>query len=232
MTNDESLKPLDYDATNAIKKIKLGLMTKNQIKFNSYPEILLHNHDELVEPKGAKKYFKRRIAHGEFELRDFVHFISEILERVYPEKSKIYKHLIKQMEESHLLTQDNFDSLLKDTYSLIEFYNERINIIDTLIETTSKSKKILNAIKTKIQSGYILSDKYERFFEFCVLEFEKNEIYETGIVPFGWLPSDVEKIRKMLKDLNLSIGENNEMTERLRRYALGTGVMNFTSGNR
>ena len=65
-----------------------------------------------------------------------------------------------------------------------------------------------------------------------IWEFEKNEIYETGIVPFGWLPSDVEKIRKMLKDLNLSIGENKEMTERLRRYALGTGVMDFASGNR
>jgi len=230
MTDVESLKPLDYDATNAIKKIKLGLMTKNQIKFNLYPEILLHHHDELVESKGIKKYFVWHSAN--FELRDFVHFISEILERVYPEESKIYKYLKKQMEEKHVLTQDNFDSLLKDTYSLIEFYNERINIIDTLIETTSKSKKILNAIKTKIQSGYILSDKHERFFEFCVLEFEKNKIYETGIVPFGWLPSDVEKIRKMLEDLNLSIGENKEMTERLRRYALGTGMMNFTSGNR
>ena len=55
----------------------------------------------------------------------------------------------------------------------------------------------------------------ERFFEFCQLEYQKNKIYETGIVPLGWLPSDVLNMSILLEKLGISLEDNEELTKRL-----------------
>jgi len=215
-----------HNAINAIEKTKLGEITKNEINFNLISEILIHHHDELVEPKGFSKHFNKNINNP--KLREFIHYVLTIFKRVYPEEPKIYTYLIQQMDDDKMFTQDIFDALLKNMQTLIEFYNNRINIMDTLIQSNSEAVKVLNVLKTTIEKGNFLSDKDERFFQFCLLEHKKKKIYETGIVPMGWLPSDVSEMSKLLKKLGLSQGENKEMTERLRKMAMANSMLHLS----
>ena len=215
------------DATNAIEEIKLGNITKDKIDFNLISEILIHHHDELVESKGFRKHFENKEINNR-KLREFIYYVLTIFKRVYPDESKFYTYLIQQMDDNKMLTQDIFDDLLKNMNTLIEFYNNRINIMDILIQNNSESVKILNVLKTKIENGNFLADDGERYFQFCLLEHTKKQIYKTGIVPMGWLPSDVSEMSKLLEKLEASQGNNNEMTERLRKIAMVNSMYHIT----
>ena len=218
------------DATNAIEEIKLGNITQDKIDFNLISEILIHHHDELVESKGFRKHFKDNHINNR-RLREFIHYVLTVFKRVYPDEPKFYTYVMQQMDDNERFTQDIFDNLLENMQTLIEFYNNRINIMDILIQENSKSVKNLNVLKTNIENGNFLSDDGERFFQFCLLEHTKKKIYETGIVPIGWLPSDVSKMSKLLEKLDVSQGNNNETTERLRKVAM-VNAMYHISGIR
>ena len=43
-----------------------------------------------------------------------------------------------------------------------------------------------------------------RYVQFCMLELQKQEIFESGIVPDGWLPSD-DKTNQKINELSDSI---------------------------
>jgi len=217
---------VNYDATNVIEKTKLGLITKEKINFNLIPEILVHHHDELVESKGLSKHFKKNINNP--KLREFIYYILTIFKNVYPEKSEFNTYLIQQIDDNKVFTQDIFDNLLKNMRTLVEFYNNRMNIINILIQNNSESVEVLNVLKITIEKGNFLSDNGERFFQFCLLEHKKKEIYKTGIVPIGWLPSDIEKISKMFDKLGISMENNDELTERLRKLAMADAMLHLS----
>lgn len=215
------------NATNAIEELKLGNITKDKIDFNLFPEILIHHHDEFVQPKGMKKHFKKHF--DGVKLREFIHFIAEYIKKHQPNSPTFSEHLMKQMDDSKMITQEDFERLLKNIHSLIEGYNAYSTAIDLLIENDKKAEKVLNSLKNKIEKGIFLSNEDERFFEFCQLEYEKNKIYETGIVPLGWLPSDVSYLVKLLDELGISLKNNEEMTNRLRSH-VGVTTMLSLSG--
>ena len=217
---------IEHDATNAIEKTKLGEITKNEINFNLISEILIHHHDELVEPKGFGKHFNKNINNP--KLREFIHYVLTIFKKVYTEEPKIYTYLIQQMNDDKVFTQEVFDALLTNMRTLIEFYNNRINIVDVLIQNNSKAVKILNVLKTKIKKGIFLDVDEERFFQFCQLEHEKKKIYKTGIVPIGWLPSDVSDMSSLLEKVGITLDQQAEMTNRLRNYAIGNSMLHMS----
>jgi len=214
------------DATNAIEESKLGNIAIDKINFNLFPEILIHHHDEFVEPKGMKQHFKKHFEKP--KLRELIQFIAEFIKK-HPQNSSTFpEYLIQRMVEYKVITEDDFDELLKNTRTIIETCNAYPADIDVLIENDKKAEKVLNLLKNKIEKGNFLSNDDERFFEFCKLEYEKNKIYDTGIVPLGWLPSDVNDLSKLLEKLGFSLKENEEMTNRLRNYALGNSMLHMS----
>ena len=214
------------DATNAIEESKLGNIAIDKINFNLFPEILIHHHDEFVEPKGMKKHFKKHFEKP--KLRELIQFIAEFIKKHPLNSSTFPEYLIQRMVEYKVITEDDFDELLKNTRTIIETCNAYPADIDVLIENDKKAEKVLNLLKNKIEKGNFLSNDDERFFEFCKLEYEKNKIYDTGIVPLGWLPSDVNDLSKLLEKLGFSLKENEEMTNRLRNYALGNSMLHMS----
>ena len=214
------------DATNAIEESKLGNITIDKINFNLFPEILIHHHDEFVEPKGMKKHFVKHFEKP--KLRELIQFIAEFIKKHPLNSSTFPEYLIQRMVEYKVITQDDFDELLKNTRTIIEICNAYPADMDVLIENDKKAEKVLNSLKNKIEKGNFLSNEDERFFEFCKLEYEKNKIYDTGIVPLGWLPSDVSEMSKLLEKLEASQGNNNEMTERLRKSAMVNSMYHIT----
>ena len=214
------------DATNAIEESKLGNIAIDKINFNLFPEILIHHHDEFVEPKGMKKHFKKHFEKP--KLRELIQFIAEFIKKHPLNSSTFPEYLIQRMVEYKVITEDDFDELLKNTRTIIETCNAYPADIDVLIENDKKAEKVLNLLKNKIEKGIFLSNDDERFFEFCKLEYEKNKIYDTGIVPLGWLPSDVNDLSKLLEKLGFSLKENEEMTNRLRNYALGNSMLHMS----
>ena len=214
------------DATNAIEELKLGNITIDKINFNLFPEILIHHHDEFVEPKGMKKHFKKHFDVPKLE--QLISYVLEFLNKHQPSSSEFYEYLIKKMIESKVITQNEFEQLLRNTHSLIETYNAYPATIDRLTENNKKAEKTLNILKTRIQEGNFLYDDEERFFQFCQLEYDKNKIYETGIVPLGWLPSDVSDMSSLLEKLGISLEENDETTKRLRNNALGNSMLHLS----
>ena len=214
------------DATNAIEESKLGNIAIDKINFNLFPEILIHHHDEFVEPKGMKKHFKKHFEKP--KLRELIQFIAEFIKKHPLNSSTFPEYLIQRMVEYKVITEDDFDELLKNTRTIIETCNAYPADIDVLIENDKKAEKVLNLLKNKIEKGNFLSNDDERFFEFCKLEYEKNKIYETGIVPLGWIPSDVNDLSKLLEKLGFSLKENEEMTNRLRNYALGNSMLHVS----
>jgi hypothetical protein len=219
-------KIIEIDATNAIEKIKLGVIKIDKINFNLFPEIIIHHHDELVESKGLSKHFKRHIDNP--KLREFIYFIAKFLVKHQVNSPEFSKNLMKQMDDSKVITQNDFDKLLNNIRKLIEIYDARLVTIDTLIINNNKAENVLTALKNRIQKGIFFSDLGERFFQFCQLEYEKNKIYETGIVPLGWLPSDVSDMSSLLEKLGISLEQNDEMTKRLRNNALGNSMLHMS----
>ena len=214
------------DATNAIEESKLGNVTIDKINFNLFPEILIHHHDEFVEPEGMKKHFKKHFEKP--KLRELIQFIAEFIKKHPLNSSTFPEYLIQRMAEYKVITQDDFDELLKNTRTIIEICNAYPADMDVLIENDKKAEKVLNSLKNKIEKGNFLSNEDERFFEFCKLEYEKNKIYETGIVPLGWLPSDVSYLLKLLDELGISLKNNEEMTNRLRSHVGVTTMLNLS----
>ena len=214
------------DATNAIEESKLGNIEIDKINFNLFPEILIHHHDEFVEPEGMKKHFKKHFEKP--KLRELIQFIAEFINKHPLNSSTFPEYLIQRMAEYKVITQDDFDELLKNTRTIIEICNAYPADMDVLIENDKKAEKVLNSLKNKIEKGNFLSNEDERFIEFCKLEYEKNKIYETGIVPLGWLPSDVNDLSKLLEKLGFSLKENDKMTEGVRNYALGTTMLQMS----
>jgi hypothetical protein len=190
---------------------------ENTINFNLFPEILIHHQKELVESKGIKKHLNRHVQNP--KLRKFIYFISDYLKKYQIDSLEFSKYLIEQMNEAKFITQKDFDKLLNNVRALIEMYNSRLSTIDTLIENNKESENVLTALKNRIQKGIFFPDMGERFFEFCQLEYQKNKIYETGIVPLGWLPSDVLNMSILLEKLGISLEDNEELTKRLETYA-------------
>jgi hypothetical protein len=214
------------DATNAIEESKLGNIAIDKINFNLFPEILIHHHDEFVEPKGMKKHFKKHFEKP--KLRELIEFIAEFINKHPLNSSTFPEYLIQRMAEYKVITQDDFDELLKNTRTVIETCNTYPADMDVLIENNKKAEKTLNILKTRIQEGNFLYDDEERFFQFCQLEYDKNKIYETGIVPLGWLPSDVSDMSSLLEKVGITLDQQAEMTNRLRNYAIGNSMLHMS----
>ena len=191
----------EYDVTNVIKKLDLDLIKKEDINFNLLPEILIHHHDDLVNSSGLGKYFPRGIPN--YALRTIIADILRSCIRLKYGKNELNKTVLDCMERDTKITQYEFDYLLTTTKLLIKNYNEIIGIIDNLISDNGGNEKILNSLKTTIEDGHFLSENDNRYLLFCSLELEKKKIHESGVVPIGWLPSDIQTVYQALQNQEL-----------------------------
>ena len=215
---------IDYDITNVLEKIKLKQMFGKDLDYNYCPEIISHYHDEIVKPK------KFRIFEKGYKQELFV-VISHILlnmKKLNYGDIKSVDHVLKIINDNRNFDEDDFNFVLKSSKLFIADYNKRIEKIKELISNKYGNEKILNLLKSNIESGSFLSSIKERYLLFCSLDFEKMKIHETGIVPLGWLPSDVSDMHSLLEKLGISLEENNEMTKRLRNNALGNSILHMS----
>ena len=96
-------------------------------------------------------------------------------------------------------------------------------MIDVLISKKIGNKSILERFKEVLKNGYFLSEQETRYFQFCSLEFEKEKILDSGDVPLGWLPSDVESIIPMIQQLK-EVQKRQGTTNKIMAFGL---IANF-----
>ncbi len=206
----------EYDVTNVIKKLDLGLIKKEDINFNLLTEILVHHHDDLVKLSGVGKYFSRGIPN--YALRTVIADILRSCIRLKYGKNELNETVLDCMQRDVRINQYEFDYLLTATKLLIKNYNETIDLIDNLIADNGGNEKILNILKITIKNGHFLSIDDSRYLLFCTLELEKKKIHESGAVPIGWLPSDIQPVYEALQNQELI---NNKQNNVNALYGLG-----------
>ena len=208
---------MDYDVTNVLEKIKLKQMLGKDIDYNYFPEIITHYHDELVKSKYDqifKKGYKQELFHIIY------HIISNMKNLNYG-NSKSVNYILKKINDYGNFNEDDFDFLIKNSKLFIADYNKRIKKIQELISNEYGNEKILNEIRTTIEQGIFLPSENERYLLFCSLDFEKKKIHESGLVPIGWLPSDIQDIYKTL-------GKNiDELSKHQRSMNITNAGMHF-----
>ncbi len=208
---------MDYDITNVLEKIKLKQMFGKDIDYNYCPEIISHYHDEIVKSKKDRMFKK---GHKQ-ELFVVIHHILLNMKNLNYGDSKSVNYLLKKTKDNRNFDEEDFNYLLKNSKLFIADYNKRIEKIKELISNEYGNEKILNILKSNIESGAFLSSIKERYLLFCSLDFEKMKIHGSGIVPIGWLPSDLQDIYKTL-------GKNiEELSKSQRSSNLTNAGMHF-----
>ncbi len=177
-----------YDVTNVLEKIKQADITYTDVNFNLIPEILVYYHDELIPAKRFDNPFKKGFKH---EISKMMFDFLAIMKNFNHNNIEAIDYLKKKLLDHKDLNEKDFDYLLKDTKLFIKIYNERLDMLEGLIENDFGNITILTNFKTTIQNGSFLTESDERYFLFCTLDFEKNKIHKSGKVPIGWLPSDL-----------------------------------------
>ena len=65
-------------------------------------------------------------------------------------------------------------------------------IIDKITSSNIGNKKILDRIKNETESGKTINVMDFRYILFCLRELKRQSIFETGIVPDGWLHTEFD----------------------------------------
>ena len=205
---------MDYDITNVLEKIKLKLMFGEDLDYNYCPEIISHYHDEIVKPKKFrifKKGYKQ-------ELFVVIRHILLNMKKLNYGDIKSVDYILKKINDNHNFDEDDFNFVFKSSKLFIADYNKRIEKIKELISNEYGNEEILNLLKSNIESGSFLSSIKERYLLFCSLDFEKMKIHESGIVPIGWLPSDLDDLSKMINKNKDEMNKNQKNTNLANAY--------------
>ncbi len=205
---------IKYDVTNILEKIKLKQMFGKDIDYNYCPEIISYYHDELVQSR-KDRIFKKGYKH---ELFVVIRHILLNMKNLNYDDGKSVNYLLKKIENDGNFDEIDFKYLLKNSKLFIADYNKRIEKIKELISNEYGNEKILNILKSTIESGSFLSSIKERYLLFCSLDFEKKKIHESGIVPMGWLPSDLDDISKMINKNKDEMNKNQRNTNLANAY--------------
>tara|TARA_Y100000310_G_scaffold280460_1_gene300198 strand:- start:68 stop:874 length:807 start_codon:yes stop_codon:yes gene_type:complete len=136
------------------------------------------------------------------ELREWLVFkLKRTPKGIGHEETKI--HLIEKVEKNLknqvVLERIDFDTIdfLEDCCHNIQVdiearMGDKSAIIDKLNSSNIGNKKILDRIKNETESGKTINDGDFRYILFCLRELKRQNIFETGIVPDGWLHTEFD----------------------------------------
>ena len=84
-------------------------------------------------------------------------------------------------------------------------------IIDEVLSRNIGNTEILYRMKKDVSADVKLNDQDFRYLLFCLQELEKQQIFETGIVPDGWLPSDLStQNEEQINELRHQVEKNTK----------------------
>ena len=123
--------------------------------------------------------------------------------------------LKERLEKNKKIDYDEVDYLedcLKGSQQLVEEQlGDKTEIIDEMLSRNIGNSKILHEMKTEVLADVKLNDQDFRYLLFCLHELEKQRIFETGIVPDGWLPSDLEsQNEQQINELRHQVEKNTK----------------------
>jgi hypothetical protein len=138
------------------------------------------------------------------QLTEMKHGDSETIAKF---KARLEKNKKIDYDEVDFL-EDSFFKIQKDVETQI---GDKSEILDALISKNIGNPEILNRIKTGENSGTKIDDSDFRYLLFCLHELQKQIIFDTGIVPDGWLPSDLDaKNKDEIMELRQTIEKNTK----------------------
>ncbi len=110
----------------------------------------------------------------------------------------------KKIEKNDRLYPEDVDYFLK-YYDLMQEkvangIPNQIKRLKEILAYNIGNKEILSRIKEELSNNIQLKNQDFRYFQFCLRELVRHKIFETGIVPQGWLPSDGDAELKQLQD--------------------------------
>jgi|TARA_B110000495_G_scaffold102836_1_gene88808 vacuolar-type H+-ATPase subunit I/STV1 len=113
-----------------------------------------------------------------------------------------------KLEKTKKLDNDEVNYFIKCLDSMQEQLQKlnqlRISNIENISTQNIGNKEIISRIKQELLNNKKLNYEDSRYVQFCMLELQKQEIFESGIVPDGWLPSD-DKTNQKINELSDSI---------------------------
>lgn len=110
----------------------------------------------------------------------------------------------KKIEKNDRLNEDDVDYFLK-YFDLMQEkvaggIPNQIKRLEEILANNIGNKEILTRIKEDLSNNIKLNNQDFRYLRFCLRELARQKIFETGIVPEGWLPSDGDAELKQLQD--------------------------------
>ena len=129
--------------------------------------------------------------------------------------AEINHKLKEKLEQNKKIEYDEVDYIedcLKGSQQLVDDHlGDKVKIIDEVLSRNIGNSEILNRMKTEVLADIKLNDQDFRYILFCLQELEKQQIFETGIVPDGWLPSDLDmKNENAIVELRKQIEKNTK----------------------
>jgi len=164
--------------------------------------------------KNREKFLKEYRHYKEIqseELKKWVLITTNKISSLHLTHEKNIEKFSKKIEKNKKLASEDigfFIKLLDAMQEKIEKSPEnQINKIDELLLREIGNKSILSRIKDEISIDVSISNHDLRYVQFCLQELERQKIFESGIVPDGWLQSDISL---ELNDLQKQIGKSKK----------------------
>ena len=174
--------------------------TIDAINFNLIPDILIRHHDELVKTGSLQSgKIGKSVSSSDHQLKNLcLQLLQNLINFKHANKTN-NEYVLDLITKNKKIKQEHFDRLLEDTKSFLRNYKNKSKAIDSLISKNIGNKEILNKLKKRIDGGTFLSYEQIRYFTFCSMEIEKQKIFNSGIVPTGWLPDDIDGVIQTIR---------------------------------
>ena len=125
--------------------------------------------------------------------------------------------LRKKIEREKKLNDDDLEFFLHSIDLLQEKIESQLGnqseLVDHLIESKIGNEIILKKCKEEYELKGKMNDQNFRYLLYCLHELQRKRIFETGVVPMGFLPSDPTKVDEKIDSLQ-------RQNERQNRYIL------------
>jgi len=218
LLKEEDRVPIPYDETNMLEKLRLQHVYVNDLNYKIIPDVIAYHRKELV-PQG--KLSRHKFSNNQLKV-----LCSTVLQSCIAFQIGNWRKnelLLQEISDKKKIGLDEFWYLFHISKEFVQTYNDQNKVIDVLISKKIGNKSILERFKEVLKNGYFLSEQETRYFQFCSLEFEKEKILDSGDVPLGWLPSDVESIIPMIQQLK-EVQKRQGTTNKIMAFGL---IANF-----
>ena len=190
---------IEYDVSDVFRKLKDEVIYPQDVNMNIVPELFTYYHDSFVRSGRINSKIR------DDQLVDTCLIWVNFFNYHKIGNPQTNENISNKLAEKKKLDEDEFTYLVNRTMDTIQLYKDKTRVIDLLFSKNIGNEDILKRAKTIIDNGHFLNEKEYRYYLFCSLEFEKENIFNSGEVPIGWLPSDTNELVTALKtELNAS----------------------------